>query len=71
MLSLVYSRQRQSRSQPLGLQLGRAVPHFTTVEEPLSGVVAGQRLGDDRLRWRHAGDAVVRLAWKLLWSWRR
>ena len=20
--------------------------------------------------WMHAGDAAVRLAWKLLWSWR-
>jgi len=21
--------------------------------------------------WMDAGDAVVRLAWKLIWSWRR
>ena len=49
MLSLVYSRQRQRqpRTQPLGLQLGRAGPHFTTVGEPLSGGAAGQRLGAD------------------------
>jgi len=22
-------------------------------------------------RWMHLGDAAVRLAWRLLWSWRR
>jgi len=21
--------------------------------------------------WMHAGDAAVRLSWRLLWSWRR
>lgn len=26
--------------------------------------------GMGRHGWMHTGDAIVRLAWKLLWSWR-
>jgi len=36
------------------------------VQIPLCEAGAVRKLG-----WMHLGDAAVRLAWKVLWSWRR